>query len=61
MQGGADYHIHTDLVDIVGHLDAIKWLFPEERQRIQSEAKELLQVIARWGKSVKIEFNHAPF
>ena len=47
--------VGTGLVDIVGHLDVVKWLFPDTREEIIKEGLDLLKVIAELG--IMLELN----
>jgi len=47
--------VGSGLVDIVGHLDLVKWLFPDTREEIINEGLDLLKVIAELG--IVLELN----
>ena len=46
--------VHSGLVDVLGHIDGIKWLFPHEMARIETEAYTLLQTAARAGVAMEL-------
>jgi histidinol-phosphatase (PHP family) len=46
--------LETDLVDVVGHLDVIKWLFPEETYAIFEAGSQLLQVMSQTGTVLEL-------
>ncbi|HHS13325.1 MAG TPA: histidinol-phosphatase HisJ family protein [bacterium] len=47
--------IQSPLVDIAGHLDAVKWIFPHNREDIEAAALDFLDAVSCAGKAV--EFN----
>ena len=46
--------VHSGLVDVLGHIDGIKWLFPAETARIETETYTLLQAAARAGVAMEL-------
>lgn len=47
--------IQSGLVDVVGHLDMIKWSLPHAKEKILTEGKKILEQIAQ--KELAIELN----
>ncbi len=47
--------VHSGLIDIVGHLDVIKWALPHAKEEIVALGRKVLETIAQ--KKVAIELN----